>query len=98
MNSKKLTEEDVRSALGLFKYKSSQKSSSIEERPAPNRVAPAKNSVSIEYCVRKKAGGKTFNYTHHSNSISLFEAELEATKEIEAQGLEIWFIVDRTRN
>lgn len=98
MKSEKLTEDDVRSALGLFKYKSEQKSTTNKRQTPSKKMDPVKNTVTIEYCVRKKTGGSTFNYIYHSNSISLFEAEMEAAKDIESQGLDIWFIVDRRRN
>lgn len=98
----KLTEDDVRSALGLYKYKNERDkaastiSGEIKKKEKPEKIS--KTPISIEYMVRRKNGGKTFSYTYDSESISLFEAELEAKKAIEAKGWDIWFVVERRRN
>lgn len=100
MNTAKLTEDDVRAALGLYKYKTDKSLVSTPRHVKENHKSPFRNSapkITIDFAVRKKSGGEVFLYTYTSDIISLFEAELSARKEIGLKGLDIWFILDRKR-
>ncbi len=100
-----LTEENVRLALGLGLPIQSDKDSARKKHDAlfikekkPATGSPKKEEgTRLVYSVRSKHGGPIKRYEYVASTISMLEAELQAKKAIEKEGLVIWAIIDRQR-
>lgn len=83
LNTKQITEEEMREALGL-----------APSKPAPEKPKHQSTFILVELSVRKPSGGPAFRYEHKSRSLSTLEARLEAEKAVRKKGLEVWAVLD----
>lgn len=103
MNSN-VSEEVFREALGL---KPAEKKQRISPKNSPVRFTSSSTSkantesklvkpkIVLVYNVRKKDGGPAFHYEFESNSISVFETELLAKKDMDSKCLVPWVLLER---
>ena len=82
MTDSKLTEAEMRRALGL--------DSAPQKQPMPK---PSSTFTLVELRVRKH-GGSPFRFEHRSRSISTLAAKLEAEKAAREKGFEVWVVLD----
>lgn len=107
MNSASL-EREMRDALGITEQKKvvvtpkdrqnvsfQRKLDDSPKTKKKEKLSEAKPNIRLTYRVRKKTGGEIKYFVHESPSISMFEAELEADKILDKEGLMKWVVIDK---
>ena len=85
MNNAGLSEQEMRSALGLDRP--------VQASSVPSQKRPRRYTL-VVLSVRKKTGGLPFRLEYQCSSISKLKAQMEAEQLARKQNLNVWAVLD----